>query len=1516
MSNHDETLASDHDEVPEPDDSQKQSDSTVDGNSETVMEPDSYCPRVESAKPEDTVALPADQQGFPDADAADQTFVLPEDQTVVEDTSFGDPGTIADLSASESADSSAVEADDRTVVEPLSGIIPPPQENVDDATVTGDQPAPQRSEGAQSTDNDGDNTQLSLSDGDPDQTSIEDAGDEPGGTVIESVVPDSDATFVEGALTGNAAPDGTVIEGATNQGVDPDGTIIEGSTAKTTDPDGTIVEGATGAGRSSATGATEFESTATGGASSKGNWNQTRDSNQKKPPTGRKAAHETANRWDAEQRYQLVTNFARGGLGQIWMANDGRLRREVAFKELLPNALKNRNALERFLEEAQITGQLEHPSIVPIYDIGYQENGTPFYAMKLVRGETMEKEIETFHQLPKGSPEWTLTFRRLLANFIDICNALAFAHDRGVLHRDLKPLNVMIGAFGETLVLDWGLAKVFDVEPLDDEAAITTSTSALGPDDQTVVETAATGLPTGTAIAEPSTGGATGAGASVGGQSQFSGSFGSTRKMVHTDVRSAGSETMMGSVMGTPAYMPPEQAAGKIDELDARTDIYSLGGILYKLLTNHQPIARGKIREVLKNVKEGNIIPPREHDPSIGKPIEAICMKALATDREDRYDSALKIAADIEAWLADEPVSVYEDPWLIKAKRWAKRNQSTVYSTLAAAAVLIIVWIGSVWSHASEMTGIRSVAQTKSQLSAKAAEQGDYVQARELLNEALGRTGEHSDLNDLREFLSSRLQLVETDRLAKLGHETESKLVKSKSQILDGNYETARTMLAGLATLLKDETELPDISAEVTRQTKTVTDALAQQEAVADTQARFDDFLAELDQARIRSSFPDEEDVTEDAKLAFEHVRKALTLFDLDKPEPWAIVPKHFSERLPWTRQWQTENGQWPLQALRDGTFELLLTAAEMEWWLAQNESNEGKAAAAKRSLTWTAKAKSMGIPSQALLAREANYLQQAGRSEEAARVFDEAKQLEPTSALDFYLVAENLRVRGLFNEASKFYLKAQQLSPDHYWVQYYQGLCYLNLREFGAAESSFSSCIARRPDYPWAYIQRSIGYARLGHFENAEFDLDSAEKIDSTLFSVFVNRGVLLLTQRKFDDALKNLEKARELKPDSGKPLINIAAAYAALAKELEKPPVEGELSNGQTTEPASGLEIGQQALSLYDKALDTLAMAENNGAGNHPGLHQLRGQIFESRANMDAALISYRRHLEVARNTDRQAFTLKRIAGIHTLLAEHDKAVVNLEAACKLRPSDSNTVLQLAEAQLQLGEGQKAVTRYTEFIEMVNGEYEKTVPSPHLVYNGIATGFHSMEKKFEAVDYYTLSLMFERRQAIPLTKRAWLFLENGADFAIRDFETAKELSPDNPDTLIGLAYAYARNGQWEAAIREVQTAAPLAQAQAEDVGPPAFALFHNSASVYASCIPAVANDERFTGEEKATIAAKLSLAAVGQLQEAFTVAEPDPNVRQVMLNVAESDAALKPIRSFPAYQKFVEQRSADAQK
>ena len=299
------------------------------------------------------------------------------------------------------------------------------------------------------------------------------------------------------------------------------------------------------------------------------------------------------------QRFRLLRPHARGGLGEVFVALDAELHREVALKQILEKHADDPVSRQRFVAEAEITGGLEHPGVVPVYGLGTYAGGRPYYAMRFIKGDSLKEAIEHFHgddTLKNNPGRRSLELRKLLRRFLDVCNAIDYAHSRGVIHRDLKPANIILGKHGETLVVDWGLAK------------------AIG-------------------RADPS----------VGEQTIAPSSSGS-------------SETLPGSALGTPAYMSPEQAGGDLDRLGPRSDVYSLGATLYCLLTGKPPFEGDDIGEILRRVQAGDVRAPREVDPSLDKALEAVCTKAMATKPEDRYASCRALAEDVERWMADEPV--------------------------------------------------------------------------------------------------------------------------------------------------------------------------------------------------------------------------------------------------------------------------------------------------------------------------------------------------------------------------------------------------------------------------------------------------------------------------------------------------------------------------------------------------------------------------------------------------------------------------------------------------------------------------------------------------------------------------------------------------------------------------------------------------------------------------------------------------------------------------------------------
>ena len=350
----------------------------------------------------------------------------------------------------------------------------------------------------------------------------------------------------------------------------------------------------------------------------------------------------------AEKRHTVGRVVAQGGMGAILDAQQMTTRRSVAMKVMLETA--DDNDVLRFIEEAQVTAQLEHPNIVPVHELGVDEQDQIFYTMKMVRGITLKKVLDLMAEGVEGTIK-KYQLPALLTVFQKVCDAIAFAHSKGVLHRDLKPDNIMIGDFGEVLVMDWGLAKL------------------------------------------------------IGRKEAHAAGARSLILRAHTAAPEMGS-TMAGTIMGTPYYMAPEQARGEVETLDARADIYSLGAILFEILYLHHSVGGDTLEQVLDNVREGRIDWPNprqtlkqrsSHLPGRRAPdsLLAVCRKALSLDPAQRYQRVDRLQADLEAYqhgfaTSAEKTSAWKNFWLLLQRRKIE----------SAAAAIVLLAVGGLGTKA------------------------------------------------------------------------------------------------------------------------------------------------------------------------------------------------------------------------------------------------------------------------------------------------------------------------------------------------------------------------------------------------------------------------------------------------------------------------------------------------------------------------------------------------------------------------------------------------------------------------------------------------------------------------------------------------------------------------------------------------------------------------------------------------------------------------------------------------
>ncbi len=312
--------------------------------------------------------------------------------------------------------------------------------------------------------------------------------------------------------------------------------------------------------------------------------------------------------------HRILRPHVKGGMGQVHIAYDQFLKREVALKELFSESTIDEAIVHRFIVEAEITAQLEHPGIVPIHSLGLDTNGNPYYTMKLIRGRTLQETIKQYFRHPTEAE-----LKRLVRRFVSVCQTMSFVHKKGVIHRDLKPANIMLSDHGETLVMDWGIAKSY----LKDHPSIAVSPSESG--------------------------------------------------MIQSQDRPE--LTIAGTVVGTPAFMSPEQASPDSPDVGPVSDIFSLGAILFYMLTGRNAYTGRSSQEVLTKLLTTKPPRPSEVARNIPPGLEAICLKAMSRKIKDRYQTAEDLAADLCNWLDGEPISALRETFMERTGRFFRKHR-------------------------------------------------------------------------------------------------------------------------------------------------------------------------------------------------------------------------------------------------------------------------------------------------------------------------------------------------------------------------------------------------------------------------------------------------------------------------------------------------------------------------------------------------------------------------------------------------------------------------------------------------------------------------------------------------------------------------------------------------------------------------------------------------------------------------------------------------------------------------
>jgi tetratricopeptide (TPR) repeat protein/tRNA A-37 threonylcarbamoyl transferase component Bud32 len=868
-------------------------------------------------------------------------------------------------------------------------------------------------------------------------------------------------------------------------------------------------------------------------------------------------------------RYRPLGFHAKGGLGEVFRAHDEELHREVALKRLQERHRGDAESHRRFLREAEITARLQHPGIVPVYGLGQDGDGRLCYAMRFVEGDTLADALKRFHEADqqpgRDAGERSLALRELLGRFVTVCRTVAYAHGRGVIHRDLKPGNVLLGDYGETLVVDWGLAKPFKRPQAEQTAGEDAPIAPGGPTED---------------------------------------------------------GTHVGQAMGTPAYMSPEQAQGHWDVVGPASDIYSLGATLYAVLTGEAPF-KGGVAEILAKVKRGDFLAPRQVKRTCPGALEAICLKAMAAKPEARYATALDLAADVEHWLADEPVAAWREPLPARLGRWVRRHKALVAGT--AALVLTGLLLGGsnlLWLRWQRMATAQEVGEQLKKAEDVLKGIGDPAEALQALEHAEGRlaAGGPGHLRVAIERLRQDVALIaqlDDARLQRslIGASSTPKATGPAGE--DFDYAGADHLYAQAFAghdlgidMVDAEEAARRISASVLRARLTaalddwayVKDQLRRGDgeplrAVAQLidDDRWRQRLRKLEVRRnpvaleelargeeILTQLPENVELLSVALVAARKRDAAVSLLRLAQQRHptdfWInfhlatfLEPKNptiAEERIGFYRAALAQRPRSPV------AFYNLGLALQPQGKLDEAVHAQRQAIALEPRFAAAYNGLGVAYYSQGKLAEALDAYRQAlamkhdfaaahsnlgaaladqGRLDEALQAYDKAIALQPGYAPAYYNRGNALQKQSKLVEAVKAYRQAIDRKADFAAVYYSLGNALQAQRQMGAAVEAYHQAITRKPDFPEAHY--NLGNALHGQNQPAQavkaYRQAVALKPDYAL--AYYNLGKILHDQGKLEEAVQAYRQAILHRPDQALAYTNLSIALGDQGKVEE---------------------------------------------------------------------------------------------------------------------------------------------------------------------------------------------------------------------------------------------------------------------------------------------------------------------------------------------------------------------------